>query len=122
MPTKKAPFLTKPYSGYLHNEVPDDDAELTRVGPGTPMGEYLRRFWQPLLLSEQITDLPVPITRLNEELVAFRDGDGRVGIVESHCSHRGTSLEYGKVEQRGIRCCYHGWLYDIDGRILETPR
>ncbi len=121
MPPKKAPFLTKPYSGYLHREVPEDDRELTRVGPGTPMGEYLRRFWQPLLLSEQITDLPVPITRFDEELVAFRDGDGRVGIVESHCSHRGTSLEYGKVEQRGIRCCYHGWLYDIDGRILETP-
>ena len=121
MPPKKAPFLTRPYSGYLHREVPDDDAELTRVGPGTPMGEYLRRFWQPLLLSEQITDLPVPITRFNEELVAFRDGDGRAGIVEAHCAHRGTSLEYGKVEQRGIRCCYHGWLYDIDGRILETP-
>ena len=122
MPVKKAPFLTKPYGGYLNRDVPKDDKELTRVGPGTPMGEYLRRFWQPLLLSEQITDLPVAITRFGEELVAFRDGGlGESGSLKRTVRHRGTSLEYGKVEQRGIRCCYHGWLFDADGTILETP-
>jgi phenylpropionate dioxygenase-like ring-hydroxylating dioxygenase large terminal subunit len=121
MSAKRPPFLTKPYSGYFHQEVPEDDRELTRVGPGTPAGEYLRRFWQPILLTQQIKDLPVAIKRFGEELVAYRDKSGRIGLVEAHCPHRGTSLEYGKIEERGIRCCYHSWLIDLDGRILETP-
>ena len=121
MPPKMSQFLTKPYSGYFHSEVPEDDRELTRVGPGTPAGEYLRRFWQPILLSWQLKDLPVAITRFGEELVAFRDKSGRIGLLELHCSHRGTSLEFGQICEQGIRCCYHGWQYDVDGRILETP-
>ena len=121
MPTKRPLFLTKPYSAYFHREVPEDDRELTRVGPGTPAGEYLRSFWQPILLTHQLKDLPVAIKRFGEELVAFRDKSGRIGLVEAHCPHRGTSLEYGKIEERGIRCCYHSWLIDADGKILETP-
>ena len=121
MATKRAPFLTRPYSGYDHRVVPEDDKELTRVGPGTPAGEYLRRFWQPIFVTGQLTDLPLAITRLGEELVAFRDKSGRIGLVEAHCPHRGTSLEFGKIEERGIRCCYHSWLVDVDGKILETP-
>ena len=121
MPPKRSQFLAKPYSGYFHSKVPEDDRELTRVGPGTPAGEYLRRFWQPILLSWQLKDLPVAITRLGEELVAFRDKSGRIGLLELHCSHRGTSLEFGQICEQGIRCCYHGWQYDVDGRILETP-
>ena len=121
MATKRAPFLTRPYSGYDHRVVPEDDKELTRVGPGTPAGEYLRRFWQPIFVTGQLTGLPLAITRLGEELVAFRDKSGRIGLVEAHCPHRGTSLEFGKIEERGIRCCYHSWLVDVDGKILETP-
>ena len=121
MSPKRSPFITKPFSGYFHREVAEDDRELTRVGPGTPAGEYLRRFWQPVLVTWQLKDRPVAITRLGEELVAFRDKSDRIGLVEAHCPHRGTSFEYGKIEERGIRCCYHSWLIDYDGKILETP-
>jgi phenylpropionate dioxygenase-like ring-hydroxylating dioxygenase large terminal subunit len=114
-------FLDAPYSGYLGREVPAEDAELTHVGPGTPCGEYLRRFWQPVALSSELADLPVRVRILGEDLVLFRDGAGRVGLVQMHCPHRGTSLEYGLVSARGLRCCYHGWLFDVDGTILETP-
>ena len=121
MVTKRAPFITKPYSAYFHREVPDDDEPLTRVGPGTPMGEYLRRFWQPIAYSHELKDLPLKVRRFGEDLVLFRDKSGHIGLLELHCNHRGTSLEYGKIEEHGIRCCYHGWLFDVDGRILETP-
>jgi phenylpropionate dioxygenase-like ring-hydroxylating dioxygenase large terminal subunit len=117
----RAPFLTQPYSAYYHREVPADDVELTRVGPGTPCGEYMRRFWHPVAFSDELRDLPKAIRILGEDLVMFRDFQGRVGLLEAHCPHRGTSLEFGLVSERGIRCCYHGWLFDIDGRILETP-
>ena len=117
----KSPFLKTPYSGYLAREVPADDAELTRVGPGTPCGEYFRRFWQPVAFSDELKDLPLRVRVLGEDLVVFRDFSGRVGVLHLHCSHRGTSLEFGLVSERGIRCCYHGWLFDVDGRILDTP-
>ena len=109
------------YSGYHLRDVPAEDAELTHVGPGTPCGEYMRRFWQPVCLSQELTDLPHAVRILGEDLVAFRDKSGDVGVLHRHCSHRGTSLEYGIVAEHGIRCCYHGWLFDIDGTILETP-
>ena len=109
------------YQGYHRTAVPPEDAELTHVGPGTPGGEYLRRFWQPVGLSSELGDLPRAVRLLGEDLVAFRDGAGRVGLLHRHCSHRGASLEFGLVAERGIRCCYHGWLYDVDGTILETP-
>ena len=121
MPSKRPPFLTKPLSGYYHREVPKEDEYLTHVGPGTPAGEYLRRFWQPIAYTEQLTDLPLRVEIMGEELVLFRDGQGEIGLLELHYSHRGTSLEFGLIEKRGIRCCYHGWLFDVAGRILETP-
>jgi phenylpropionate dioxygenase-like ring-hydroxylating dioxygenase large terminal subunit len=120
MPRKET-FLTVPYGGYLHRAVTKEDEELTHVGPGTPGGEYLRRFWQPVAMSSELKDLPVKVRVLGKDLVLFRDSAGRVGLLELHCSHRGTSLEFGIVSPRGIRCCYHSWLYDVDGRILETP-
>jgi nitrite reductase/ring-hydroxylating ferredoxin subunit len=110
-----------PYSGYLDYEEPKEDEELTHVGPRTPCGEYMRRFWQPLVFMDELKDLPVRVRILGEDLVAFRDGSGQVGVLNLHCSHRGASLEFGQIAEKGIRCCYHGWLYDIDGRILDTP-
>jgi nitrite reductase/ring-hydroxylating ferredoxin subunit len=117
----RAPFLTTPYSAYHHREWPAADQELTRVGPGTPCGEYLRRFWQPVVLAEELSELPRRLRILGEDLVAFRDKSGAVGLLELYCPHRGTSLEFGLVAEKGIRCCYHGWRIDVDGRILETP-
>ena len=119
--SKKAPFINTPYSGYLHNVVPTDDEELSRVGPGTPAGEWFRRYWLPIALADDLTDLPLPVKILCEDLVLFRDKSGKVGCLELHCSHRGTSLEFGLIEETGIRCCYHGWLFATDGKILDTP-
>ena len=117
----KAPFLTTTYGGYYHRDVLQEDEELTHVGPGTPCGEWFRRFWLPVVVSDELKDLPLRIKILGEDLVVFRDKSGQVGLLELHCSHRGTSLEFGLVSERGIRCCYHGWLYNVDGRVLETP-
>lgn len=99
----------------------EPDPELTRVSPGTPCGELMRRYWQPVCLSADLEDLPKPVRILGEDLIAFRDGQGRAGLLFFRCSHRGTSLEYGRVEERGLRCCYHGWLYDVEGNVLEMP-
>jgi phenylpropionate dioxygenase-like ring-hydroxylating dioxygenase large terminal subunit len=118
---QRAPFLAKPYSAYRHRERPPADDELTRVGPGTPCGEYLRRFWQPVVVASELRDVPNRLRILGEDLVAYRDRSGTIGLLELHCAHRGTSLEFGLVGERGIRCCYHGWLFDADGAILETP-
>jgi 5,5'-dehydrodivanillate O-demethylase len=96
---------------------------LTSVGPGTPCGEMLRRYWWPIGFSELVTEkqTPTKVRLLGEDFVLFRDGALRLGLLELHCSHRGTSLEFGRVEDQGIRCCYHGWLYDVAGRCLEQP-
>ena len=102
-------------------KIPEPDPVLTRVGPGTPCGELMRRYWQPVCLSTDLKDLPKPVRILGEDLVAFRDGEGRAGLLFFRCSHRGTSLEYGRIEKRGLRCCYHGWLYDVRGNVLEMP-
>ena len=110
-----------PFGGYFERERPAADAELTRVGPGTPCGEYLRRFWQPVAFARDLGDVPRRLRIMGEDLVLFRDGDGRVGLLHLHCLHRGTSLEYGIIAERGIRCCYHGWRFDVDGTVLETP-
>jgi phenylpropionate dioxygenase-like ring-hydroxylating dioxygenase large terminal subunit len=101
--------------------IPEPDPELTRVGPGTSCGELMRRYWQPVCLSADLKHLPKPVRILDEDLIAFRDGQGRAGLLFFRCSHRGASLEYGRVEERGLRCCYHGWLYDVEGKILEMP-
>ena len=101
--------------------VPAENAELTHVTFGSPMGEVLRRYWQPVCLSAEIDELPKLTRILGEDLVAFRDKRGRVGVLDAHCAHRGASLEYGRIEEQGIRCCYHGWLYATDGACLDTP-
>ncbi|MEO8145298.1 MAG: aromatic ring-hydroxylating dioxygenase subunit alpha, partial [Betaproteobacteria bacterium] len=95
--------------------------ELTEVGAGTPMGELLRRYWHPIGLISSLAEKPSKIKILGEELIAFRDGQGKPGLVHPRCAHRGTSLYYGKTEERGIRCCYHGWLWDVEGHCLEQP-
>ena len=102
----------------------EDNEFLTRSGPGTPMGDLLRRFWLPALLSEELPErdgAQKKIKILGEDLIVFRDGTGQIGLLQMRCTHRGTSLEFGVVAERGIRCCYHGWVYDVDGTILETP-
>ena len=100
---------------------PTSRKELTEVGPGTPMGELLRRYWHPIGLASDATDTPRQVRVLGEDLILFRDKSGRPGLVYPHCAHRGASLYYGKVEERGIRCCYHGWLFDVQGRCVEQP-
>jgi len=97
------------------------NALLTQVGPGTPCGEYMRRYWQPLLASESITNRPQEIRILGEDLIVFRDNKGRPGLLYPRCMHRGTSLFWGKVEDEGLRCCYHGWLFAVDGTCLDQP-
>jgi len=109
-------------SGYGQNAiVPPEDSRLTHVGLGSPMGELMRRYWQPICMSSELTDLPKFLKILNEELVAYREKSGRVGVLGAHCCHRGTSLEYGRIEENGLRCCYHGWLYNAEGRCLDQP-
>jgi nitrite reductase/ring-hydroxylating ferredoxin subunit len=102
-------------------QTPPPDYELTCVEPGSPMGELLRRYWQPVCTSDELRNLPKKIKLLCEELVVFRDKKGRVGALDPHCSHRGTSLEWGRVEEEGLRCCYHGWLYDTQGQCIDMP-
>ncbi len=97
---------------------------LTQTGPGTPMGELIRRYWIPALLSEEIPEAdcpPVQVRIVGEELVAFRDSKGKIGLLGEHCAHRGTSLFYGRNEECGLRCIYHGWKYDVEGNVVDTP-
>ena len=102
----------------------DQNDLLTLTGPEAVMGQFMRRYWLPTLLSEEIPEPdgpPAQVRLLNEELVAFRDTEGRIGLLDEHCMHRGTSLFYGRNEQCGLRCIYHGWKYDVEGRVLDTP-
>ncbi len=101
----------------------EENELLTRVGPGTPAGELLRRYWHPVAIAADLTpDSPTKFVRiLGEDLVVFRTTNGAIGLLDDRCSHRGVSLSYGRVEERGIACAYHGWLYDTKGNCLETP-
>jgi phenylpropionate dioxygenase-like ring-hydroxylating dioxygenase large terminal subunit len=81
----------------------------------------MRRFWQPICYADDLKDLPVKLRNLGEDLFAFHDGRGEVRLLELHCLHRGTSLEFGLVGEKGIRCCYHGWRFGCDGAVFETP-
>ena len=104
----------------------EENERWTRVGPGTPAGEMLRRYWWPIAFSEELLGplekgRPRKVRLLSEDFVLFRDGSGRVGMIESQCAHRRAPMEYGRVEQNGVRCCYHGWVWDVHGRCLETP-
>ncbi|MGE0830599.1 MAG: Rieske 2Fe-2S domain-containing protein, partial [Hyphomonadaceae bacterium] len=95
--------------------------ELAQVGPGTPGGELLRRYWHPIAESADVKDLPIAVRALGEDLILFRDKKGRCGLVYPRCIHRGTSLFYGRIEEEGIRCCYHGWMFDTEGRCVDQP-
>ena len=97
---------------------------LTKVGPGTPMGRLFRRYWHPVLYSYEIRErdgAPIRVRLLGESLVAFRDSDGKVGLVAENCPHRGASLFFGRNEECGIRCVYHGWKFDVDGNCVDMP-
>ncbi|HEY7084296.1 MAG TPA: aromatic ring-hydroxylating dioxygenase subunit alpha [Hyphomicrobiaceae bacterium] len=100
---------------------PNYKSELVEVGRGKPMGELLRRYWHPIGLASDANGTPRKVRVLGEDLILFRDGAGRPGLVHARCCHRGTTLYYGKVQARGIRCCYHGWLFDTQGHCLEQP-
>ncbi len=101
----------------------EQNERLTRVGPGTPAGELLRRYWQALCPVAELTDdKPIkPLRLLGEDLLVFKDGQGRYGLIEARCKHRCVSLTRGFVEEDGIRCAYHGWKYATDGRCIEQP-
>ncbi len=96
---------------------------MTRIGPGTAAGKLLRRYWQPVALVDEMQGpRPVrPVRILGEDLVLFRDEENNYGLVERHCAHRGADLAYGRLENGGLRCAFHGWLFDVKGRCLQTP-
>jgi len=100
---------------------PSSDDALTRVGRGTPMGELLRRYWHPVYKSDKLKDVPVQVRILGEDVILFRKPNGGAGAVYPRCIHRGTTLFYGKVTDDGIRCGYHGWTFDTDGRCMDQP-
>lgn len=100
---------------------PSHLAQLTEVGRGTPMGELLRRYWHPVGLCSDAGATPRRVRVLGEDLVLFRDGQGRAGLLQERCAHRGASLYYGRTEPQGIRCCYHGWMFAVDGRCVDQP-
>src|SRR4051812_3383574 len=102
----------------------EDNELLTRIGPGTPMGEVMRRYWQPAVISFEIAERdgsPVRVRLLGEDLIAFRDTQGRVGVLGANCPHRGAPLYFGRNEDAGLRCIYHGWKFDVEGRCVEMP-
>jgi phthalate 4,5-dioxygenase len=97
---------------------------LSRIGPGTPGGDLFRQYWLPALLAEELPENdcpPVRVKILSERLIAFRDSEGRYGLIDEFCAHRGVSLWFGRVEECGIRCAYHGWKYDVTGQCVEVP-
>lgn len=107
-----------------------EEEELIRVGPGTPSGEVFRRYWLPVEVSANLgggrgqflgSNNPIRVTMLDEHLILYRDSSGKPGLLAEHCSHRGTSLYYGRVESDGMRCLYHGWEYDREGNVLDMP-
>src|ERR1700733_12322654 len=96
---------------------------LTRIGPGAPAGQLLRRYWQPVALAAELEGpRPVkPVRALGHDLVLFRGPDGRYGLLDRDCPHRGADLAFGRLEGGGLRCAFHGWLFDVNGKCLETP-
>src|SRR5581483_453147 len=102
----------------------EENELLTRVGRGTPMGELMRRYWLPACLSEELPEPdgdPIRVRLLGEDLVAFRDSAGQVGIMPERCPHRGASLIFARNEEGGLRCLYHGWKIAADGKVLDPP-
>src|SRR5687768_11740506 len=102
----------------------EDNEILTHVGPGTVMGNLLRQYWIPALLSSELPDPdsdPMRLRLLGEDLIAFRDSSGRVGMLAANCAHRGASLFFGRNEENGLRCVYHGWKFDVTGQCVDMP-
>ncbi len=102
----------------------EDNELITHVGPGTPMGTLMRQYWLPAMLSSELSEpdcTPVRLMLLNEKLIAFRDSNGKVGILADACPHRGASLFFGRNEECGLRCVYHGWKFDVDGACVDMP-
>ena len=102
----------------------EENQLLTRVGPDTQMGKLLRQYWLPALLAEELPEpdgAPMRLRLLGEDLVAFRDTNGTVGVIQSNCPHRGASLFFGRNEEAGLRCVYHGWKFDADGTCVDMP-
>jgi phthalate 4,5-dioxygenase len=103
---------------------PEVNDLLTQTGPGTPMGDLFRQYWIPALLAEELPEddsPPVRVKLLSERLLAFRDSEGRYGLIDEFCAHRGVSLWFGRNEEGGLRCPYHGWKYDVTGQAIEVP-
>ncbi len=97
---------------------------LTQTGPGTRMGELFRSIWLPALLASELPEPdcpPVRVRLLSEDLLAFRDTEGRLGLIDQHCAHRRASLWFGRNEECGIRCAYHGWKFDVNGQCVDVP-
>jgi len=102
----------------------EENELICRVGPGTPMGNLFREYWLPALLSEELPAAdcdPRRILMLGEQLIAFRDTNGKVGLIQNNCPHRGASLFFGRNEEAGLRCVYHGWKFDVDGNCIDMP-
>ena len=100
----------------------EENEAWTRVGKGTPAGEMLRRYWWPVTFGSLVEGKrPKQVRLLGEDFVVFRTGSGKLGMIEPQCAHRRAPMQYGRVEEDGIRCCYHGWKFDTAGRCLETP-
>ena len=102
----------------------EDNEYLTKIGPGTPMGTLFRRYWMPFLMSSELPGPdcdPLRVRLLGEDLVAFRDTNGKVGLLDNYCPHRRASLFFGRNEECGLRCVYHGWKFDVDGNCVDMP-
>src|SRR5262252_761654 len=100
-----------------------DSDDLLRVGAGTPMGEMMRQYWIPAVMSSELQcdGAPLRLMLLGEKLIAFRDSSGRVGVMDHRCPHRCASLFFGRNEEDGMRCVYHGWKFDVEGNCLDLP-
>src|SRR5881398_637585 len=102
----------------------EDNELLCKVGPGTPTGALLRQYWIPALMSSELPErdgAPVRVRLLGENLIAFRVTSGKIGLIQNHCPHRGASLFFGRNEEEGLRCVYHGWKYDVTGACVDMP-
>jgi len=117
----KSNFKKEGFRGYNQTAILKIDEGIVQTNANTPCGEYLRRYWHPVALTSEVSETPKEIRILGEELVIFKTSKNNIGLVHKACPHRRASLVYGKTEERGIRCCYHGWLFSTDGEILETP-
>src|SRR5688572_26848199 len=101
-----------------------DNELITRVGPGTPMGNLMREYWIPALMATELSEHdgpPMRVRLLGEDLVAFRDSQGQVGMLAANCPHRGAGLFFGRNEESGLRCVYHGWKFDVTGACVDMP-